>query len=473
MYELPEENDGKRLDTLLARFSNLELGLSDSYLEEDDFELIIEHFENDEKYQKVIEATELALQRFPHSATFYLMRAKAFIALGFFNDALNTLKISVLIDADNYSYYVLLIDAQLGLHLDDEAHKTFAEALVLFEGEEKVNMLFDMADVFDDYQEFEKVFDCMVEILKIDGNEEEALYKICFWTDYTGRNEESIRLHQQIIEEHPFNELAWFNLGAAYQGLKLHEKAIEAYEYAVAIDDKFDYAYRNMGDAFLRIRKYQKAIESLQKVLELSAPETVLYEAIGHCWFKLGNYSQARLSYRNALQLSPDDVQLLYKVATTYMQENSWKTAVKYLHKAALNNKVQPEVNLALGQCYMELEEFDESITFLGTVVRLRPRSTSGWVELLRCMHKAGYYEEGLEYAGFAMEQTEKRSMFQYFNALFLFEIGKFKEAALQLESAMIMSPKLIKRFIVMNPMMLQHAAIVDVIARYKKKKYM
>ena len=64
--------------------------------------------------------------------------------------------------------------------------------------------------------------------------------------------------------------MAWFNLGAAYQGLKLYEKAIDAYLYAVTIDEKFDYAYRNMGDAYLRLRKFKEAIEVLEKVLELT-----------------------------------------------------------------------------------------------------------------------------------------------------------------------------------------------------------
>src|ERR1700743_2634992 len=120
-------------------------------------------------------------------------------------------------------------------------------------------------------------------ILNEEPNNEEALYKICFWTDFTGRNEEGIRLHQKIIDDFPFNELAWFNLAAAYQGLKLYEKAIDAYLYAVAIDDKFDYAYRNMGDAFIRLRKYRDAIESLEKVLELSRPEEWIIGGIGTC----------------------------------------------------------------------------------------------------------------------------------------------------------------------------------------------
>ena len=174
-----------------------------------------------------------------------------------------------LLDSSDINLYILKTDAYLALDQQEKAAAVLEAALIYFEGDEKIDLLFELADVYDDYENFDKVFDCLKIILEQDPNNEEALYKICFWTDFTGRNEEGIRLHQQIIEDFPFNELAWFNLAAAYQGLKLYEKAIDAYQYAVAIDEKFDYALRNMGDAYLRLRKYKDAIEVLEKVLEL------------------------------------------------------------------------------------------------------------------------------------------------------------------------------------------------------------
>ncbi len=187
-------------------------------------------------------------------------------------------------------------------------------------------------------------------ILEQDCENEEALYKICFWTDFTGRNEESIRLHQNIIEENPYSELAWFNLAAAYQGLKLYEKAVDAYKYAVAIDEKFDYAYRNMGDAFIRLRKYREAIESLERVLELSKPEDVIYEAIGHCYDKQRQFAQARFYYRKASHLNQDDSKLIYKIACTYLNEGQWTNAVKQLESAIRIQGKHPEYHLALGR---------------------------------------------------------------------------------------------------------------------------
>ncbi len=94
----------------------------------------------------------------------------------------------------------------------------FENALDLFSGDERIEMLFELADVYDDYEEFDKIFDCLKLILEQDPANEEALYKICFWTDFTGRNEEGIKLHQQIIEENPYSELRMVQSWSSLQG---------------------------------------------------------------------------------------------------------------------------------------------------------------------------------------------------------------------------------------------------------------
>ncbi len=68
---------------------------------------------------------------------------------------------------------------------------------------------------------FDKVFDCLVLILKQDPANEEALYKMCFWTDFTGRNEESISLHKALLEELPFNELCMVQPRCSLPGRKI------------------------------------------------------------------------------------------------------------------------------------------------------------------------------------------------------------------------------------------------------------
>ena len=472
MSKFPYRQDREELKVLLQQFENLKCGMPNSFIEEDGFERLIDHFEEKEQYVQGLEAAELAVSQYPYSSSLLLIKANLLIILRKYNEAMHILEQAELLDSNDTSLYILKTDVYLALDKQEKAAELLEAAIENFEGEEKLDLLFELADVYDDYENFEKVFDCFAEILKLDPNSEEALYKICFWTDFTGRNEESIKLHQRIIEEYPFNELAWFNLGAAYQGIKLHEKAIDAYHYAVAIDEKFDYAYRNMGDAFIRLRKYKDAIEALEKVLELSRPEAVIYEAIGHCYDKLANYPQARFNYKKASHLNAEDSQMYYKIACTYMNESAWQSAIKQLQLAARMHRMQPEYNLALGQCYMQLNNIDEAITYFGNVVRVRPKNMNGWLELLKCLLSAGLFEEGTEYADFALEQTEQKPIFLFYKSMFLFAEGKFKEAALNLENGMAANPKLIKKFIELNPSILQHQQVVEIIARYKKQKF-
>jgi len=471
MSKNPYRQEREELKNLLQQLQNLKDGKPNSFIEEDGFERIVEHLEDIEAYNEALEACELAINQYPYSSGLLLMTGNTLIILKKYKEALQVLEQSELLDSSDTNLYILKTDVYLALDQQEKAAALLENAIHYFEGEEKTDLLFELADVYDDYENFEKVFDCFLEILKLDPNNEEALYKICFWTDFTGRNEESINLHQGIIESYPFNELAWFNLGAAYQGLKLHEKAIDAYQYAAAINEKFDFAYRNMADAYIRLRKYKEAIECMEKVMELARPEGVVYEAIGHCYDKLANFAQARFHYKKASHLNAEDSQLYYKIACTYMNEAAWQPAIKLLLTATRMFKMQPEYNLALGQCYMQLNNIEEAITYFGNVVRVRPKNISGWTELLKCMLAAGMIEEGKEYAEFALEQTDRKPLFYFYKSMFLFADGKHKEAALQLENGMAANPRLIKKFIELNPSILQHPVVVEIIARYKKKK--
>ncbi len=471
MSKFPYRQDREELKALLQQFDNLKAGKPNSFIEEDSFERIIDHFDEKEQLNQALEAAAYGIEQYPYSAMLLLKKADILIALRNYKEALFILDEAELLDSRDTNLFILKTDAYLALDMQQKAAEVLEAAIHDFEGEEKLDLLFELADVYDDYENFDKVFDCLRMVLEQEPNNEEALYKICFWTDFTGRNEEGIRLHQNIIDEYPFNELAWFNLAAAYQGIKLYEKAIDAYEYAIAIDEKFDFALRNMGDAYIRLRRYKEAVEVLERVLELARPEDVIYEAIGHCYDKMGNYAQARFNYRKASHLNNEDTHLIYKIACTYMNEGIWDSAIKNLEIAMRIHRMQPEYNLAMGQCYMEMNKLEDAITYFGNVVRVRPKNINGWIELLKCLYKAEMMEEGLEYAGFAFEQTDGKPIFLFYKSIFLYALGKSKEALLHLETGMTRNPKLIKKFIEINPSILQVQQVVDLIARYKKRK--
>ncbi|MBS1921119.1 MAG: tetratricopeptide repeat protein [Bacteroidetes bacterium] len=471
MKENPFREDREQMRELLKLYENLKQGRSHSFIEEDSFEKIINYFEEKEDWNKALEAARLAVQQFVYSSVLLIKKAEVLLELRSYKEALAELNQAELLDQGNIDLYILKTDVYLALDQQDKAVVLLEKAISLFQGEERVELLFELADVYDDYEGFDKVFDCLKLILEDEPNNEEALYKICFWTDFTGRSEESIRLHQRIIDDFPYNELAWFNLAAAYQSLKLYEKAIDAYQFAITIDEKFDFAYRNMGDAYIRLKKFKEAIEVLEKVIELAKPESVIYEAIGHCYDRVHNYAQARFYYRKASHMNPGESKLFYKIACTYFNEQQWESCARQLDIAIKQHQLKPEYSLLMGECKMLLGLHKEAIQYFSNVVRLRPRNTTGWEALIRCLFKGEFFEEALEQVNAALQFTQGKPLFLYYKSAILFRLQHTAKALVQLEMAMEKSPKGLKRFIEIYPSILQNQQVVDILARFKRKK--
>ena len=471
MFEPHRDEEGGDLEDLLQRYQNLKNGRANAYIDEDDFEKIIEHLDEKDDLVEAIEAANMALDQYPHSASLMIKKADLLLATRKYRDALNLLNTAALYDHKDMNLFILKTDAYLALDQPEKAIVLLQEALHLFEGSERTEVLFELADVYDDHEAFDKVFDCLQLILEQDPMNEEALYKICFWTDFTGRNEESIRLHEKIINEQPYNALAWFNLAASFQGLKLYEKAIDAYQYAIVIDEKFDYAYRNMGDAYLRLRKYREAIEALEKVLELSRPEDVIYEAIGHCYHRMKNYAQARFHYKKAVHLNPDDSRLYQKIASTYMQEGQWDLAIKQLEHSLRIHKHINEYYILTGECYMNLGQYKEAAQFFGTVVKNKPKLIGGWEYLIRCLVANQQLDAALEQTELAYMSTQGRTIFIYYRSAILFMMHKTNDGLLQLEMALSKSSKWLNKFVKFYPEVVQDNKVMTLLSQYKKDK--
>lgn len=469
--ENPYSEDRYELQELLNQYSKLKAGKSHLYLEEESFEKIIGYYQDKDDLKNALEAAEHAIEQFPWSADLLVKKADVLLSARQYKKALEVLEKAELFDKNNLNLYICKTDAYLALDMEEEAISVLNNGLQIFVGDDRIELLFEMADIYDFYEDFQKVFDCLKMILEQEPNNEEALYKICFWTDFTGRNEEGIRLHQNIIDKFPYNHLAWFNLGAAYQGIKLYEKAIDAYQYAIAIDEKFDYAWRNIGDAYIRLRKYKEANEALFKVVELAKPEDVIYEAIGYCYDKQKNYVQARLYYRKALHLNAENSLLFYKIACTYFNDLNYNGCIRQLEHAIKINGRNPDFNLLMGECYLRMEKFIDAVEYFKTAVNLRPKNVPGWEALIRCLYYAGNFADAYDHTELALHYTEGKPVFLFYKSSTLFAQGKNKAALLQLEEAMEKAPRLLKRFVDFNPSILQNRQVVDLIAKYKRKK--
>jgi tetratricopeptide (TPR) repeat protein len=226
-----------------------------------------------------------------------------------------------------------------------------------------------------------------------------------------------------------------------------------------------------MADAYMRLKWYEKAIEVLEKHLEIAKAEDVIFEAMGYCWEKKKNFSKARHYYRQASQLSPQDDSIFYKIGETYAREKQWEKAVKSYSVALHLNKDNASYCMAIGNCLMEMEVTSEALVCYLNAVRLKPGSKTTWVALIRGLYIAGYYDEALTQIEVAREHCSDKPDFRFYQAAVLLELGKSKEAMLQLEKALKEAPTKVKIFTELNPEYLRRTAVTELIGKYKNKK--
>ena len=185
MKENPYRQNREEMKELLSQYNNFKSGKKFNFIEEDSFERIIDYFDENDDLQSAVEAANYAVEQFPYSSILHIKKADLLIATRKYHDALALLDKAEILDSSDINLYILKTDAHLALDNQEKAAAILEQAINVFEGEEKTELLFELADVYDDYEEFDKVFNCLKLILDQDPTNEEALYKICFWTDYT------------------------------------------------------------------------------------------------------------------------------------------------------------------------------------------------------------------------------------------------------------------------------------------------
>lgn len=94
----------------------------------------------------------------------------------------------------------------------------------------------------------------------------------------------------------------------------------------------------------------------------------------------------------------------------------------------------------------------------------------SGWEALIRCLYREGFLDEAIEQVNNAQQVTGDKPLFVFYKSAVLFAMGKSKEGLLLLQTAMERAPRLLKKFIELNPVILQNQQVVDLIAYYKRK---
>jgi Tfp pilus assembly protein PilF len=114
---------------------------------------------------------------------------------------------------------------------------------------------------------------------------------------------------------------AYYGLAHTYLAMDDPEKAVNALEKAIEVDQTNPIIYRDLGFIALQNNDFASAEIFFTKVIELAPHITELYKPLASLWMSLGEVERAVSLYENALLVNPDNPVIRQELAALYKEE--------------------------------------------------------------------------------------------------------------------------------------------------------
>lgn len=422
--------------SLVSQYEQQQEEGSSIYLNDREYQQIITYYDVECEFDRALETINMAIGQFSYRSDFLCLKAKMLLKKGFLEDALDVvakaelmapyeievqlIKANVLILQHEYNEAILLLD-----DLKQKANKSDLEDVYLTES------LF-----YESVQEFDEMFQCLKKALIINPNSEEALTRMGIAAQQSRNYEESILLHKLIVDNHPYNHLAWSNLGHAYGNVGEYEKAIEALEYVYIISPLFEQAYLDCAEICVEVQKHDKALEIYQEALERFGADFDLLMQIAQCQYALGFVDKAKRSLFESIELDSYCDESYFLLAKCYMDTGDWSGAVKVLRKAiAIESEVE-EYYHALGVSYKNIGEDGRAKYYLRKAAIKGCELSQYWEDYISYIISSDDFEQAL----LALEDADRYTFsykLQYLEAACYIGLGDTKEGLSLLEEAL------------------------------------
>lgn len=470
MYERNfEEYEREDVTELIETFERMVQDDSNHFFEEGSFDQIIEYYEEKLDTKRALDVVNRALEQHPYVAGFLIKKAHLLFEQKRLDEAMDLLEKAEALDGSDISLYLLRCDIFTWQGKYNKALQTIQMAMGIADEDEKADLYLELADVYEEWEKYDEVFDCLVRALEIDPDNEEALNRVWFCVEFTEKFEESIKFHTKFIDEHPYSYLAWFNLAHAYSGLDLYEKSVEAFEFVFAINEDYEYAYKDCGEVLYRMGDYEKAAEYLLRASVIGKPYKELYYSLGECFEQLKNYNRARYYYRKATNLDPYFADAFHKIGYCYEEEERYDSAITAYERAHRLDKNNADFVVALGFVYYNMDQFDKSIEYFRRAVEMEGDCEENWEMLSRAYFEAIEYREALNVLEKAIVLFETNANFFYMKAAYYYQIGNRNESLVNLERALLQDFDSHDLMWEITPYMEHDDTVANLIEQYRK----
>ena len=407
-----------------------------SLIEETVFLQMIDFCDIEGKQPQALRIAEDAIAQHPFSADLFLRKAHLLLNQDKIDESLVTIQQAELFAPHNIQ--VGLLHAEL-LALHSRHH----EALILLaelkphaSTVEASEIYLLKAHLLEDLNKYSKMFDALRQCLLLNSQNLEAYEKMIWATEYSQRYEDSITLHNRLLDRDPYNWRAWLNLGFAYEASEKFEEAIDAFEYAFAIDEKCQAAYMEAGELPLQLGDYQRAQYVYENAIFNTGEDALILQKLGFCCEKMDNLQAALLYYKRSLELNPNDAQTNFLLGECYRGLKKGQKAIDFYLRAIGIDSRREEFYAGIAEAYWLTEQYGRALSSFRKAAITAPEDLKYWLLYAGFLFSVGQEKKALSVLQDAQNYTCGTEI-EYCQIACLMSLGRRAEALYRLSEAL------------------------------------
>ena len=329
------EEDVKQL---VLDFESMDKRGNSRFYDVDQIETIIDFYLDTADSEMLEKSVRYGERLFPASNEIRLRRAHLLCFKERYNEALGILKQLLRIEPDDTDVLYALGVVYSALEQPRKAIQYYHKAEA--DGYELGIIYGNIADEYVKMNMLGEARTYYRKALRVNPDDERALYELANCYEDEELTDKWIQYFSHFVEQHPYSRVAWFCLAEGYMTEQLYEKAIDAYKYALAIDDNYLDAYMQLASAHYALGDYAGAVSTLHETLEHTDDKAYVYYRLGDIYKTRNNLETSNIYLRKATNEDPFYAEAWATLALNYSMMQSYSAAIDAIERAL---KIDPE----------------------------------------------------------------------------------------------------------------------------------
>jgi len=405
------------------------------FFDSNEFEEIILFYVDSGKFSLAKKALHLGLSQHPSSVVLKLIHVELLILDEKLEKAEKILDQLKEIEPSNEDVYIqkATIYSKKGKH--QEAVDNLKTALLYADEDAEILSMIGMEYLF--LEDFDTARFNFAKSLDVEYENYSSLYNVIYCFDMMKKHTEAITYLQDYIEKDPYSEIAWHQLGRQYYIVYDYQKALQAFEYSILIDEEFIGAHLEKAKTLEELGHYEEAIIFYHKTMELDTPTSFAYLRIGKCYEKLDSIRDAIDFYNKTVNEDPLLDKGWLALADIYISSKNYHKALYFINKAI---GIDEENNLywhKFAEINLKLNLFEEAARAYYKCIGLEDDRLEVYLALADVLHFLGEFHEAIRVLLDARETYKETAEITYRLGGLHFLIQKEKEGLFFFETAL------------------------------------